>query len=134
MAQNEEQGLINFDPNQVSGARKVFNKDGEPIALIGDIDEWSSLYQKQDDIEKLRLYFTMLSWSLVSKVYPKHAMLDEFQKIIVSAEFMSNKLKAFAADIDEISDSMSALGRIPRYQMLSNEQAPQVIIKSEPDE
>ena len=131
MAANEEQGLVNFN-NQKLKTRKVFNNDGEPVALIGDIDQWSCLYQKQDDIEKLRLYYTMVSWKLVSKVYPKHEMLLEFDKIVTSAEFMSQKLKKFASEIDEISDSMSALGNVSRYQLLSNEQAPQVTIKSEP--
>ena len=132
MAQNEEQGLINFEPNHNFETRKVLNKDGEPVALIGDIDEWSCLYQKQDDLEKLRLYFTMLAWSLISKVYPKHDMLNEFQNIIVSGEFMRQKLKKFAEDIDEISVSMNALGKIPDYHLLTDNQTPQVIIKSEP--
>ena len=134
MASNEEQGLVDFDGSKNIPTNTFFNKMGEPVAMIGDIDRWSGLYQKQDDLEKLRLYFTVVSWSLVSKVYPKHEMLEEFQKTITSAEFMSIKLKKFASDIDELSDSMKSMGSVPSYRLLSNEQCPSVIIKSEPAE
>ena len=100
MTTNEEQGYLSFDTNAAK-KRKIYNADGEPVALIGDIDDWSCLYQKQDNLEKLRLYYATISWSLVSKVYPRHVMLKEFHDVILSSEFMSQKLQKFAKDIDD---------------------------------
>ena len=113
--------------------QKILNSEGEPIALIGDIDSWSSLYQQQDDIEKLRLYYVMIGWSLISKVYPNHSMINEYNELVASPEFMKDKLQKFASDIDDISESMGSLGHIPQYHLLANEQCPQPVIKTEPD-
>ena len=132
MAANDFHGFTSFDSSMVLKKRKVLNSDGEPIALIGDIDDWSDLFTKQDNLEKLRLYFSMIAWKLICTVYPKHEMLKEYDELIKSPEFMKNKLQKFAKDIDDISDSMGSLGHVPQYHLLANEQAPQVVVKSEP--
>ena len=104
--------------------RKLENDAGEPIYPLGDIDTWSNLYQKQDDLEKLRLYFTLVAWSVICKVYPKHEMIVKYDNILRSPEFMQHKLLKSAQAIDDISDSMALLGSIPQYHLLGNEQNP----------
>ena len=114
--------------------RKVLNDEGEPIALIGDIDDWSDLYTKQDNLEKLRLYYAMIAWSLIQTVYPKHSMLGEYNDLLKSPEFMKHKLQKFANAIDDISNSMGSLGHVPQYHLLANsEQAHPVVVKTEPE-
>ena len=111
--------------------RKLLNGDGEPIYPLGDIDDWSNLYQKQDDLEKLRLYYTLIGWRIVCKVYPKHEMIKKYEEIIVSPEFLRKKLLQKANIVDDISESLSALGHIPQYHLLANEQCPKPIVKVE---
>ena len=113
--------------------QKLTNKLGEPICPLGDIDEWSNLYQKQDDLEKLRLYYTLVAWKIICKVYPSHEMIKKYDEILKSPEFIQQKLLEAARAVDDISDSMALLGSIPQYHLLSNEQCPGPIIKTEPE-
>ena len=111
--------------------RKLENHLGEPICALGDIDDWSDLYTKQDDLEKLRLYFTLVAWRIITLVYPKHEMISTFNRIIKSPEFMKQKIREAAGAVDNISDAMSMLGRVPQYHLLSNEQKCTPVVKTE---
>ena len=113
--------------------RKLVNKDDEPICPLGDIDEWSNLYEKQDVLEKLRLYYTLVAWKIICKVYPNHEMIKKYDDILNSPDFIKQKLLKAARAIDDISDSMALLGSVPQYHILSNEQNPGPVIKIEPD-
>ena len=113
--------------------RRLINDEGEPICPLGDIDEWSNLYQKQDDLEKLRLYYCMIAWKIICTVYPSHEMIKKYNEILNSAEFAQQKLLQAARAVDDISDSMALLGNIPQYHLLSNEQNPALFVKTEQD-
>ena len=113
--------------------RRLINNEGEPICPLGDIDEWSNLYQKQDDLEKLRLYYCMIAWKIICTVYPSHEMIKKYNEILNSAEYAQQKLLQAARAVDDISDSMALLGNIPQYHLLSNEQNPTPFVKTEPD-
>ena len=125
--------MMIMSSNQGLKKRKLENNDGEPICPLGDIDDWSNLFQKQDNLEKLRLYYTLIAWRIVCKVYPQHEMLRTYEEILKSPEFMRKKILQAANAVDEISDSLSALGHIPQYHVLANEQGPKTIVKTEPD-
>ena len=124
MAENHECGIKIF--NSTPSKLRKLDEFGSAVARIGDLDEWSNLYEKQDQLEKLRLYYTLISWQIIKKVYPKHPMLDKYDKILASPEFMQQKLKIVSSEIDEISDCMALLGSVPSYNMLSNEQCPRI--------
>ena len=124
MAENCECGLKIFQSTP-SKLRRV-DEFGTSVARISDLHEWSDLYEKQDQLEKLRLYYTYIAWQIVTKVYPKHKMITKYNEILASPDFIKQKLKSVSSDIDEISDSLALLGTIPQYHMLSNEQCPRI--------
>ena len=130
-AANEELGLMIHNSSMGLKKRKLENHLGEPICPVGDIDSWSGLYQKQDDLEKLRLYYTLVAWRIINIVYPSHEMIGTYNEILKSPEFMQQKIREAAGDIDDISDSMSLLGHVPQYHLLSNEQNYTPMVKTE---
>ena len=124
MSENEDCGLKIFSSTPTKFRR--IDDSGSAVARIHDLDGWSDLYEKQDQIEKLRLYYTLVSWRIINKVYPKHKMIRKYNEVLASPDFMKQKLKLISNDIDDISESLSMLGTVPSYNMLSNEQCPRI--------
>ena len=124
MSENEECGLKIFQSTP-SKYRKI-NEFGTAVSRIDNLDEWSDLFEKQDQMEKLRLYYTLVAWKILRKVYPRHRIFTKYDEVLTSPEFIQQKLKNVSSEIDDISDSLSLLGSIPQYNMLSNEQCPRI--------
>ena len=111
------------------------NADGPLIASIGDIETWQSLYDRQLKLEKLRLYFCVIGWQILSKVFPDHRVFKLYEEIIGSPQFLKNKM-AEHDDLDLLSLSLSSMGKIPQYNVLGLNQMEileaEIPVKSEP--
>ena len=104
--------------------------DGTLVANIEDMESWQDFYNKQVKLEKLRMYFCVVGWQILSKVFPKHKVFGLFEDIVNSPEYLRQKLGS--DDIDILSLSMSSLGKIPGYNVLGLNKGEILSVKSEP--
>ena len=98
-------------------ARTRENPDGDLVANITNIDTWKVYYDRQDRLEKLRLYFCVVGWQLLTRAFPSHKIFELYSEITSSPEFIRSRLEA-EGDLSELSLSMSSMGKIPNYSVL----------------
>ena len=109
-------------------------EDGKTVAAIGDLDTWQSYYDKQAKLEQLRLYFCVIGWQLLAKVYPNHKVFKLYRQVIESPEYIKHQLEI--EEVDVLSLSLSSMGKIPQYHVLglnnSNILDNDLTVKNEP--
>ena len=114
----------------------IFFQDGRTVASIGDLESWQTYYDRQVKLEQLRLYFCVIGWQILSKVFPNHKVFKLYDQIISSPEFLKQQLEA--EDMDILSLSISSMGKIPQYHVLGLNNGEildnDMIIKTEPNE
>ena len=106
------------------------------MATIGDLESWQTYYDRQVKLEQLRLYFCVIGWQLLSKVFPNHKVFKLYDQIISSPDFIKQQLEA--EDMDVLSLSLSSMGKIPQYHVLGLNKGEildnDLVIKTEPTE
>ena len=113
------------------------NPEGDLVASITNMDTWKLFYDRQDRLEKLRLYFCVVGWQLLLRVFPSHRIFDLYDEIISSPDYIKARLAA-EGGIDDLSLSLSSMGKIPNYSVLGLNSGQifeqNLVIKSEPPE
>ena len=87
------------------------------MANISDIDTWKTYYDRQDRLEKLRLYFCVVGWQIISRVFPSHRIFTLYDDIIKSPDYIRKRLEE-EGDVEGLSLSLSSMGKIPNYSVL----------------
>ena len=88
-------------------------------------------------LEKLRMYFCVVGWQLLSKVFPNHRIFTLFKDVINSPEYLRDQMAAENDDLDLLSLSLSSMGKIPQYHILGLNKGEilsgdTLVVKSEP--
>ena len=104
------------------------------VAKIEDIDSWKIFHDRQMKLEKMRLYFCVIGWQILVKVFPNHKVFRLYNDIISSPDYLREQLDC--GEVDMLSLSMSSMGKIPQYNALGLNHTvmtgKEVVIKSEP--
>ena len=87
------------------------------MAQIGDLESWQTYYNRQDKLEKLRLYFCVIAWQLFEKVFPDHKIHRLYQEVTSAPAYIQQRLEA-EGGLSELSLSMSSMGKVPSYNVL----------------
>ena len=87
------------------------------VAQIDDLDTWQTFYSKQDKLEKLRLYFCIVAWELLEKVFPNHRIHKLYQDTTSNPSYIQKRLEA-EGGLLELNLSMSSMGKVPTYNVL----------------
>ena len=87
------------------------------VAQIDDLETWQTFYNKQDKLEKLRLYFCIVAWELLEKVFPNHRIHDLYVKATTDPCYIQHRLEA-EGGLLELNLSMSSMGQVPTYNVL----------------
>ena len=104
------------------------------MASIDNLDAWQVYYDRQDRLEKLRLYFCVIGWQLLTKIFPRHRIFKIYDKIINSPDYIQQRLEK-EGGLEDLSLSLSSMGKIPNYSVLglnNGEIFDQNLFKSEP--
>ena len=82
------------------------------------------------------VYYCVIGWQLLTKVFPNHRIFQLFNDTINSPEFLKSQLSNESDDLDLLSLSMSSMGKIPQYHILGLNKGAILsdtsIVKSEP--
>ena len=104
-------------PVQRKRQRVRETEDGTLVAKIKDLDSWQVCFDRQANLEKLRLYFCVIAWQIMAKVHPNHKIFKKFEDIMNSPDYLRDKLNS-DFELEALSLSLSSMGKIPRYNIL----------------
>ena len=80
------------------------------------------------------MYFCVIGWQLLAKVYPNHKVFKLYSQVIESPEYIKQQLEM--EEVDGLSLSLSSMGKIPQYHALglnnSNILDNDLTVKNEP--
>ena len=80
-----------------------------------NFEDWEILHDKQSDVEKMRMYFTIVGWEMVSKVFPDHRIHKMYQQFLTNPKNLANLIND---PLDEITESFNTIKTIPKYSCL----------------
>ena len=82
----------------------------------------------------MRLYFRVIGWQILAKVFPSHKIFKLYDDFLNSPAYLAEQMKN--DDMDLLSLSMSSMGKVPQYHILGLNQGKilngEVSVKTEP--
>ena len=96
-------------------ARKTSKHKLHSTEDFENFEKWEILHDKQEDVEKMRMYFTLVAWEVVSKIFPDHRIHQMYQKYILEP---TNLASLISDPLDEITASFNTIKTIPKYSCL----------------